>query len=167
MIATVVFLLLLSCVLLLHIFSLPANWIVLALALGWKWLHPGHEPGWWVLIGLAALAGVAELLELGAQVLGAKRFGSTGRGNLGGIVGAIAGAILGAPLFFGLGALFGALLGAFTGCLLIELGQGRRKEDAFRAAWGAFFGKFFGLAIKFSLGAAMIVILGLHIWPRG
>lgn len=159
------FLVLLCLVLVLHIFSLPANWGVLLLAGGYFWLVPGSGLSWGVLGLLLGLALAGELLEFLVQIFGAKKFGSSGKGNLGGIIGAIAGAILGAPFFLGLGALFGALLGAFGGCLILEIGQGREFADARRAAWGAFWGKFMGMILKFSLGAAMVAVIARNIWP--
>ena len=148
----------------LHIFSLPANWIILALLTVWKLFHPADMTVGFLLI-LAVIAGVGEILEFVAQIYGGKRFGSSGRGNLGGIIGAIAGAILGAPFFFGLGALVGALAGAYLGCLALEMGQGRSFDVARRSAWGAFWGKFFGITAKFALGVVMVVLAIPRVWP--
>ena len=96
------FLLLLLLVLLLHVFSLPANWILLGLVTIWKLAHSETMPWSFVLI-LVGIAAFGELAEFIAQAYGAKRFGSTGRGNFGGILGAILGAIVGAPFFFRFG----------------------------------------------------------------
>ncbi len=158
------FLILLGLMLLLHIFSLPANWGVLLLAGGYFWLVPASGLSWGVLGLLLGLALAGELLEFVVQIFGAKKFGSSGKGNFGGIVGAIAGAILGAPFFLGIGALFGALAGAYGGCLILEIGQGRDFQDASRAAWGAFWGKFIGMILKFSIGAAMVAVIARNIW---
>ncbi len=158
------FLLLLLLVLLLHVFSLPANWILLGLVTIWKLAHSETMPWSFVLI-LVGIAAFGELAEFIAQAYGAKRFGSTGRGNFGGILGAILGAIVGAPFFFGLGAVLGALLGAYTGCYILEVGQGRSASDASHAAWGAFWGKFFGMAIKMGLGMGMLGLTAVRIWP--
>lgn len=153
----ILFVCLLLLVLMLHIFSLPANWIMLGLLLIWKFMHP-EAMGWGFMGVLLAFALVGEIMEFIAQAYGAKRFGSTGRGNLGGIIGAIAGAILGAPFFFGLGAVIGALCGAYAGCFIMETGQGRSNAEASRAAWGAFWGKFFGMGIKVGLGMGMLAL---------
>jgi len=161
---TASFLSLLLFVLLLHVFSLPANWIVLGLAVLWKVTHPEQNLSWGFMLFLAFFAAVGEGLELGAQIVGARQFGSTGKGNIGGILGAILGAIFCAPFFFGLGALFGAVAGAYAGCLILELGQGRSFGESNKAAWGAFFGKTFGLIAKFGAGAAMVAVLASRIW---
>ena len=152
------FLLLLAAVLLLHVFSLPANWILAALVALWKLGHP-ETMTWGFVLLLLAIAALGEILEFTVQYFGAKRFGSSGKGNLGGMVGALAGAILGAPFFFGLGALFGALGGAYAGCYIMEVGRQRSPAEARRAAWGAFWGKFFGL------GVAMLTLSAGRVWP--
>ncbi len=161
----ILFLALLLAVLLLHVFSLPANWILAGLVAVWKMTHP-LDMSWGFVLLLFGVALLGEVLELLAQSYGAKRFGSTGRGNIGGLVGAIAGAILGAPFLFGLGALFGALGGAYAGCWILELGQGRGTAEASHAAWGAFWGKFFGLALKFGLGMGMLALSAVRVWPQ-
>lgn len=149
----------------LHLFSLPGNWLVLGLMVLWRVSHPEAttmDTTFFIIAGGLALLG--ELLEFGVQLLGAKRYGSSSKGNVGGIVGAIAGAIMGAPFFLGLGALAGALLGAYAGCLLLEIGQGRSFDVAAQAAKGAFFGKFLGLGIKFGIGVCLVVLGASHIW---
>lgn len=160
----ILFILLLVCILMLHVFSLPANWVVLALLLIWKLAHP-EVMGWGFMALMASFALTGELIEFIAQAYGARRFGSTGKGNIGGIIGAIAGAIIGAPFFFGLGAVAGALAGAYLGCFILEAGQGRSNAEASRAAWGAFWGKFFGMGIKVGFGMAMLALSIPLIWP--
>ena len=160
-----VFIGLLAFTLLLNALSLPANWIILIFCVLWTWLHPNPGLTWTYILLLFGLAFIAESLEFVLQYYGGKKFGSTGKGNLGGIIGAIAGSILCAPFLFGLGAIPGALGGAFLGCMLLELGQGRSMQDSKRAAWGALWGKFFGMTLKFALGAAMLGIAAYQLWP--
>ncbi len=140
----------------LHIFSLPANWVLLALIAAWKAMHPEMPLTWLGFGGLAALAAVAEVLEFVIQLKGSKKYGASGKGNFGGIIGAIIGAILGAGFLLGVGALPGALLGAFGGCLITERLQGRDWEGSRTAAWGAMYGKFFGLVTKVGFGALIL-----------
>lgn len=148
----------------LHIFGLPGNWLILALATGWKLYQP-EAMTWNFVIILGAIATVGEILEFVTQYFGGKKYGATGRGNIGAFIGAIGGAILGAPFFFGLGALPGALLGSFGGCLVLELTHGRSLEEAKHSACGAFWGKAFGMAIKLSLGVWMFAMSIPRIWP--
>lgn len=133
----VLFLALLVAVLGLHIMSLPANWVVLGLATLWGWTHPEDGLDWAFFLTLGGVALTGEVIEFVFQYLGAKKYGATGKGNLGAFVGAIAGAIFGAPFFFGLGALVGALGGAYLGCYAFERMHGRPSPEAWQAAKGA------------------------------
>jgi len=158
------FLTLLLVALSLHVFSLPANWIVLALAGLWALAHPAQSwGGLFVLLGVLAVSG--EVVEFIAQYYGGKRYGASAKGNLGGLLGALGGAILGAPFLFGFGALFGALAGAYGGCYLFERFHGKTGAEANRAAWGALYGKAFGLVMKIGLGMVMWLAILRDVWP--
>ncbi|WP_443826712.1 DUF456 domain-containing protein, partial [Desulfovibrio sp.] len=117
---------------------------------------------WIMFLGLAVLG---EVLEMGVQVMNAKRHGSSTSGTVAGMVGAIAGAIFLAPLFFGLGAFIGALVGAWLGCLVMELLRGRPGKEAFDAAFGTMMGRFLGTVCKLGTGSAMVVLTAHRIWP--
>jgi len=161
----VLFLILLLGCLGLHIFGLPGNWVLLGLVILWDVVHPAFHFGFgfYALLVCVALAG--EAVELFAQIAGAKRFGATGKGNLGGFLGALAGALLGAPFFLGLGALVGAVAGAFVGCYVFERAHGRADADARRAALGAMYGKVFGLTAKVACGVVMWTAAARELWP--
>lgn len=161
------FVTLLCFVLLLNVFGLPANWIVLGLVALWKMVHPGAanlDVWFWVM--MVGLALIGEALELGMQILKAKRYGSSSSGTFAGMIGAIAGAILLAPLFFGLGALIGALAGAWIGCFLMELFKGRPVKEALDAAFGTMMGRFLGTVCKCGAGGAMLALTAHRIWPK-
>ncbi len=158
------FIMLCIAVLGLHVLSLPANWIVLALVAAWKGLHPAMDMSWWFFLGLVGVAAVAEALEFVIQLKGAKKFGATGRGNVGGIIGAILGAVLGAGFLLGVGALPGALVGAWAGCLIVERMNGRDWAEARRAAMGAMWGKFFGMTVKIGFGAVILSLAVPPVW---
>jgi len=147
----------------LQIFSLPANWLALGIIALWRVLYPASM-SWTFVVVLAVLAAVAEALEFILQARYAGRYGASTRGNIGGIVGAVAGAIFGAPFLLGLGALAGALGGAWLGCLLAEM-PGRSKEEALRAAKGAFMGKALGFTVKTAIGAVIVVTAIPRVWP--
>lgn len=152
-------------VLLLHIFSLPANWIVLILVGLWKVTHPEMALSWLGFGGLAALAALGEALEFVIRMKGASRYGASTRGNWGGVIGAIVGAIFGAGFLLGVGALPGALIGAFGGCLAAERLSGRDFEGARRAAVGAMYGTFLGLVSKVGIGVVMAWYAAGSVWP--
>ncbi|MDP8926504.1 MAG: DUF456 domain-containing protein [Actinomycetota bacterium] len=85
-----------------------------------------------VLLGLfALLAFVADLLF---TAYGARRFGASNWGTIGGAIGGLVGALLGA-LFFGIGALFGLLVGSVAGVFVGE--YLRRRERTSSAGEGA------------------------------
>ncbi len=154
-------------ILLLNLISLPANWFILALLFLWKLIGPtGSAITYAFLAGLLGLAILGEILEFGLQLWSGKRYGSTKKGNIGGIIGSILGAIFGAAFLMGFGAVIGALAGAFAGCLLMELWCGRTKDEAMHAATGALIGRFFGMTVKIGIGVSMIYFAIHRIWPQ-
>lgn len=142
----------------LHIFSLPANWLLLGIIAAWKGLSADMTLSWTLFFGLVGLSLLAEGLEFIIQLKGSQKYGASGKGNFGGILGAILGAIFGAGFLLGIGALPGAILGAYGGCLVVEMLCGRQFDEARSAAWGAMWGKFFGLSAKAGIGG---LILGI------
>ena len=161
------FLLALGICVLLNLITLPGNWAMVALVTAWALLVPENSLGVGFFIFFIGLAILGEVVEFGAQLWGAKRYGSSKISTIAGMIGTIAGAIIGAPFLLGLGAVLGALLGAWAGCLLAELLIRRQPSAlAFRAAQGAFVGRFLGMVIKFGLGMAMLVLTASHIWPQ-
>lgn len=161
------FITLLAFVLLLNIFGLPANWLLLGLVALWKLVHPDAAAlNAWFWVIMVALALIGEALELGMQILKARRYGSSSSGTFAGMIGAIAGAILLAPLFFGLGALIGALIGAWIGCFVMELIKNRPVKEALDAAFGAMMGRFLGTVCKIGAGGVMLALTAQRIWPR-
>ncbi len=161
------FMAVLGFVLFLNIFSLPANWIMLALIALWKYIYPdtASMTATFFII-LTVLAIVGEVLEFGLQVAKAKKYGSSSSGTFAGIVGAIIGAIVLAPLFFGIGALIGAVLGAWIGCYIMEVAKGRPQKEAVDAAFGAMVGRFLGTVVKCGIGGIMLAVTGRYIWPE-
>lgn len=161
------FIILMGIVLLLNFFSLPANWMLIALAAVWKYMSTAADQmhfGFFAL--LVGLAVTGELLEFGLQALKAKKYGSSNSGLFAGVVGSIVGAILCAPFLFGLGALLGALAGAWLGCYLMELiirGGGHAK--AMQAAMGALVGRFLGTVCKCAIGAVILTCIARAVWP--
>lgn len=161
------FITLLGFVLLLNIFGLPANWLLLGLVALWKLVHPDAAAlNTWFWVMMVGLALLGEALELGLQILKARRYGSSSSGTWAGMIGAIAGAILLAPLFFGLGALIGALAGAWLGCFVMEMVNNRPLKEALDAAFGAMMGRFLGTVCKIGVGGVMLALTAQRIWPQ-
>ena len=151
---------------LLNLVTLPGNWAMVALVVAWAYLVPENSLDVVFFVMFIGLAVIGECVEFGAQIWGSKKYGSSKASTLAGVIGAIAGAIFGAPFMFGVGAIFGALFGAWAGCYLAErLIRRQPSAVAFRAAQGAFVGKFLGMVIKFGIGMTMFALTASHVWP--
>ena len=160
------FIVLMILVLLLNFFNLPANWMIVALAVVWKYMSTSaHQMDFGFFALLIGLAVLGELLEFGLLALKAKKYGSSNSGLFAGLVGAVIGAIMCAPFLFGLGALLGALAGAWLGCYLMELVSGGGHEKAVHAAMGALVGRFLGTVCKCAIGALILTCVARAIWP--
>jgi len=149
----------------LNFFGLPGNWAIIGLFAIWKWTHPELNAGWLFFALLIALALVGEGIEFGASVWGAKKYGGTSKGNWGAMLGAILGSIFLAPFLLGFGALAGAFLGAYIGCFLLEKLQGRPTPEARKAAFGAMWGKVFGVVAKLGIGIGILSLSVPKVWP--
>jgi len=163
------FLLVLFMLLLLHLLSLPANWMILLLVGGWRGVMPesfieGMDVQFFAILFSLAVAG--EILEFVLQFFGSKRYGASGKGMWGAFFGGLMGALFGVPFFLGFGAFLGALGGAFVGCCLVERISGKSWEEAGHAAQGALVGRFLGIIIKGALGLVMVVMTAQAIWPE-
>lgn len=148
----------------LHLFGLPANWLVLGFAVVWMIFVPQKNMTWQILAIMAALAVLGEALEMMLTLVWGKKYGGSNCATLAGVIGAFIGAILGAPVLFGIGALFGALLGAFLASLAMELYLERSSGEALRAAWGTMLGRFGGTVLKTAVGFTMLAISAPRIW---
>ena len=144
--------------------GLPGTWVIIGLVALWSFFSGTLHFGWQFFALLIGLAGIGELVEFIAGYYGAKRFGGSSRGSVGGIIGALAGGFLCAPLFFGFGALPGALAGGFAGCFLMEKTQGATSSAAARAAFGSTIGRFGGFIVKLSIGIGIIWLSVPLIW---
>jgi len=103
--------------------------------------------GWGTLVVLTLLAILTQVLDFVSGAAGAKWFGATPWGAIGGILGAIVG------LFFGLPGLFiGPLAGAIAG----ELIGGKGLLPAGKSGWGTFLGTTAGLIGKLAIAVLMI-----------
>jgi len=106
-----------------------------------------HSVGWGTLVGLTVLMLLSHALELLSGSLGAKYFGATRWGALGGILGGIVG------LFFGLP---GLIAGPLLGVLIGELLGGQEILPATRSTWGTPLGTTAGMFGKVLIALVMI-----------
>ena len=103
--------------------------------------------GWPTLIVLTVLMLAAQALDIVSGSAGARWFGATRWGAVGGILGAIIG------LFFGLPGIF---VGPIVGVMIGELLGGKGILPAGRSTWGTVLGTTAGMIAKFFIGLLMI-----------
>jgi uncharacterized protein len=112
--------------------------------------HLVNQPGgasWTTILVLTGLMVASLALDLISGSMGAKYFGATRWGAIGGVVGSIVG------IFFGPVGLF---VGPVAGVLLGELLGGRGLLPAGKSTWGTFLGTVAGMAGKFAIAIVMI-----------
>ncbi len=129
---------------------LPGTTIILAAAvIHHLMLGAAHSVGWWTIAMLAALTLLSFAVELLSGSIGAKWFGATKWGAIGGILGGIVG------LFFGL---IGIFVGPLIGVLVGELLGGKSLLPAGKSTWGTLIGTTAGMLAKVGIGIAMIAL---------
>ena len=102
-----------------------------------------------ILLGL--LSGTTYLIDYLATALGAKRYGASKKGIVGGIIGGIIGIVVLPP--------FGFAIGAVAGIIIAEIYLvGRPSADAIRASKGAFLGFALGVLAKVVIAGVIISI---------
>jgi uncharacterized protein len=125
-----------------------------------------------ILVILFTFATIAFVADFVATSYGARRFGASTWGTLGGAVGGIAGALIGF-LFLGIGSLFGLILGTMAGVFLGEYlkrtrkgqqGPGSTGSDwhrASHAAGGVLVGYLASAGIQGLLALASVIVFVL------
>ena len=104
------------------------------------------------LVILAGLALLTYVVDFGATLFGAKKFGASNRAIIGAAIGTLVG------LFFGL---LGVLLGPFVGAVIGELSAKRGLHAATRAGIGTTIGLALGAAAKLTLAFSMLGIFAV------
>lgn len=161
--------------------GLPGVPLIFLSALVYSILTDFEYVGALILILLFVLAALALVADFVGTSYGARRFGASNWGTVGGAVGGIVGALVGA-LFLGIGSLFGLILGSIGGVFLGEYLRRRREpserpggEDpagagrwdwrrASRAAGGVFVGYVISAVAQGILGVASIVVFVLALF---
>jgi uncharacterized protein YqgC (DUF456 family) len=126
---------------------LPDTPLIVAGAVLHHFLFGAQGASWTTLLVLTGLMLVGLALEFVSGTMGAKYFGATRWGAVGGILGAVVG------LFYGPVGLF---VGPLAGVLLGELLGGQGLLPAGRSTWGTFLGTLAGAVGKFAIGVVMI-----------
>ncbi len=141
--------------------TLPGAWLMLATAVVCNLWQPSMF-SWWTLGIGAGLALLAELGELLASAIGAKKTGGGKSGAVGSVVGALIGAIVGTPFLPPIGTVAGAVLGAAGGALLAERGIASKSWKASaKVAGGAAAGRLVATVLKTGVAitvAGMLIV---------
>src|SRR5918992_1976381 len=109
--------------------GLPGVTLIFLSALVYAIITDFRTVGVAILVVLFIFAAIAFVADFVATSYGARRFGASNWGTVGGAVGGIVGALIGA-LFLGIGALFGLILGSIGGVFLGEYLRRRQPETS-------------------------------------
>ena len=136
---------------------LPGSTVILGAAVMHRIaLGEPQSVGYWTLGGLVVLTILSYVVDFVSGAIGAKRFGATRCGAIGGIVGAIVG------IFFGLP---GIILGPLAGVLAGELLGGKGLLPAGKSTWGTLLGTAAGVICKLAISVLMIAwFLAAALW---
>jgi len=127
---------------------LPGTTIIFAAAVLHRlMLGEQHSVGWWTLGGLLILTIISHALDFFSGSVGAKKFGATRWGVVGGLIGTVVG-----MFFFPWGLLLGPILGVLTG----ELLGGQELLPAGKSTWGTFLGTTAGIIANGIIGVVMV-----------
>lgn len=138
--------------------GLPGLWIMIASAVVYNLTTHTTAIGWFTLIGITALALIAEFIEFTLASKYARKYGGSRRAGWGAMIGGIAGTFMGVPVPI-VGPMIGAFAGSFIGALVGELTIGSSGGASTRVATGALIGRVFATAIKMGVGCTIAVWL--------
>jgi len=152
--------------------GLPGVPLIFLSALLYAILTDFQTVGVAILIVLFVFAAIAVVADFVATSYGARRFGASNWGTVGGAVGGLAGALIGL-LFLGIGSLLGLILGTIAGVFIGEYlkrhgqresgSEGSDWRRASHAAGGVLVGYLASAIVQGLLGLASIVVFVLTI----
>lgn len=152
--------------------GLPGVTLIFLSALLYAILTDFQAVGIAVIVILFILAALAFIIDFVATSYGARRFGASNWGTVGGAIGGIVGALAGL-LLAGIGSLFGLIAGTIAGVFIGEYLRRQRHGDeeqqaqeadwrrASRAAGGVVVGYLASAVVQGLLGLASIIIFVL------
>ena len=154
---------------LMTIVTLPGLWLMagalaaFGLITGWD-----RYVGWHSVIAMLVLAGIAEVIELGAGAAGSKVGGGRRRGMIGALIGGVVGAICltGLVPIPVVGTIIGVCLGTFLGAAIAELSD-RGVGHSMRVGAGAAGGRLAGILAKLAFGFLMLLVGMIAALPIG
>jgi uncharacterized protein YqgC (DUF456 family) len=153
--------------------GLPGVTLIFLSALLYAVLTDFRTVGATILVILFVFAALAFLADFFATSYGARRFGASNWGTVGGAIGGIVGALAGL-LFAGIGSLFGLIAGTIAGVFVGEYLRRERHGDpekqeaadadwrlASRAAGGVIVGYLASAVVQGLLGLASVILFAL------
>ncbi len=111
-------------------------------------IHSSHRIGWWTLGVLALLSLLAHVVDFAAGAIGARRYGASRWGAVGGLIGGIVGLA-----FFPVGIFLGPIIGVL--CAEVIFAH-KTLGPAVKSSWGTLLGTTAGLIGKVVIDLTMI-----------
>jgi uncharacterized protein YqgC (DUF456 family) len=124
-----------------------------------------QKMSWKILLLLLGLTILGELIEYISSVLGAKKFGASGKSSLAVLFGGLVGGIIGGLFMPLLGSIFGAILGGCLTPIIMEYKSRKEWLPSFKAGLGVLVGRMGGTLLKLVIAGMMIAITLIHILP--
>lgn len=152
--------------------GLPGVPLIFLAALVYAYLNGFAEIGGWIIALLGLFAVLALAADYVATSYGARRFGASWAGTLGGAIGGIVGTLSGL-LFLGVGAFFGLILGTIGGVFLGEYlrrrnrtpstseGEVVEEEGSYRGDWQRASRAAGGVLVGYLFSSIAQLILGI------
>lgn len=140
--------------------GLPGTWLIVGLSVVYS-LFRDFQAGrndFWVLLVVILLAGIAELLELGIGIIGARKFKVSSGAIVFSIIGGVIGAAIGVPMMM-IGGLLGLFIGVFAGAFAFEMLQSKDYRLALQGALATFFCRITALFVKTFVAFMMVIYL--------
>ena len=128
--------------------QLPGTWLILLSAVGYDALHNWTRIGWKWLVALAAVALIAEFIELMASAVVASKAGASRRATIGALVGGLAGMILLSIPVPIIGTIIGGIVGCFVGAMALELTVRGDLATGTKVGLFATLGRVAGMVVK-------------------
>jgi len=113
-------------------------------------LLPDHEVGAWTLGITFALMLAVSAIDLVIPILGAKRFGASREGIIGGALGIIIGLFFFPPV--------GIILGPLIGTIVGDMIAGGTFASAFNSGLGSLIGFLVGTSLKLAYSIAIVIL---------
>lgn len=135
--------------------GLPGNGLIFLAALGYGIITKFEKISIFMILVFAGLTILAIIFDYVGSLLGAKKFGATKPGLVGGALGAVLG-------FFTVG-IPGLLIGQFAGTLIGEIYSGKKLSESSRIGLGGLLGYVFAVVINTTLGMTIIVLFLLKV----